>query len=212
MSNKWNDNRKKVAAFLEKYFDEHGRSPSLSEIADGTGMWKRSVEIVLKWLEKVDFIQLTPGVSRSIVLVGVNSMRIPLFGDVQAGAPPMSQEEPPQYIRIDRKLVPFDDPVGLRVQGMSMKDAGILPGDIILLRTQSTARSGETVVAWLNGGLTVKNFQRNKNNISLIPANPSYDPMEVTSDDDFRVLGKVMVVLRDLGGCLNIKVEENLAA
>ncbi len=209
MSNKWNDNRKRVAKFLEDYFAKYDRSPSLSEIAEGTGMWKRSVEIVLKWLERIGHVELTPGVSRSIRLVNMHSTRIPLLGEVQAGAPPMSQEESPQYVRIDKKLVPFDEPVALRVQGYSMKDAGILPGDVILLRTQSTARNGETVVAWLNGGLTVKTFQRNKNAIELLPANPGFDPMKVTADDEFRVLGKVMLVLRDLGGCLDIKIEEN---
>jgi repressor LexA len=209
MSNKWNDNRKNVAKFLDTYFAQHDRSPSLSEIAEGTGMWKRSVEIVLQWLQKIEYVELTPGVSRSIRLLNQHVARVPLLGEVQAGSPPFSQEEPPQYVRIDRKLVPFDDPIALRVQGFSMKDAGIMPGDVILLRTQSTARSGDTVVAYLNGGLTVKTFERKKSTINLLPANPSFDTMKVTADDEFRVLGKVMVVLRDLGGCLDIKIEES---
>lgn len=208
MSNKWNDNRKKVAKFLDEYFAKNERSPSLSEIAEGTGMWKRSVEIVLKWLEKIGYVELTPGVSRSIRLLNQSSMRIPLLGEVQAGSPPFSQEEPPQYIRIDRKLVPFENPIALRVQGESMKDAGILAGDVVLLRTQSIARNGETIVAFYNDGLTVKTFQRDKDVINLIPANPSFEPMEVTKEDEFYVIGKVMLVLRDLGGCLDIKIED----
>ncbi|MDH7514553.1 MAG: transcriptional repressor LexA [Bacteroidota bacterium] len=205
MPQQWTENRKRVFRFLEKYFARYGRSPSLHEIAEGTGLWKRSVEIVLKGLEKMGVIEITPGISRGIRLIGAGEVRVPLLGDVRAGAPALAQEEAPAFISVDRRLVPFDEPVALRVEGYSMKDAGILPGDIILLRRQSSARSGETVVAWYNGGLTVKILSIQGRRVRLLPANPSYKEIEIRQDDEFSVVGRVMLVLRDLGGCFDFR-------
>lgn len=202
----WTDNRRKVAVFLERYMDEHGRAPSLDEIARGTGLWKRSVEIVLKGLEKMGVIEITPGISRGIRLRGAGQRDIPLLGEVQAGSPRLAQEDAPEYLRLDRRLIPFDQPVALRVTGYSMKDAGILPGDIILLRIQQDATHGDTIVAHYNGGLTVKTLERKGRQVRLLPANPSYRAIEIGHEDEFRIIGKVMLVIRDLGSCFDFQV------
>jgi repressor LexA len=207
MRSEWTDNRRKVADFLTAYIRTHGRSPSLDEIATGTGLWKRSVEIVLKGLEKIGFIELTPGISRGIRLKGGDVRRVPLFGTVRAGAPALAQETPPEFLRIRPDLVPFQNPVALRVEGFSMRDAGILPGDIVLLRPQPEARHGETVVAWYNGGMTVKTLEYDGTRLHLRPANPAFKAVEVQADDDFRILGRVMLVLRDLAGCIDLGIE-----
>lgn len=204
MSGRWTDNRKKVARFLRDYVASHGRAPTLDEIARGTGLWKRSVEIVLRGLEQMGVITITPGISRGIQLAdAAQGLRVPLLGDVHAGPPALSQEEATEYIHLDPRLIPFDNPVALRVQGYSMRDAGILPGDVVLLRGQQTADHGETVVAYYNGGLTVKKLSLEGKRITLLPANPSYRSTEIQKDDDFAIVGKVMLVLRDLGGCFN---------
>jgi repressor LexA len=203
----WTDNRKKVARFLEQYFERHGRAPSMDEIAKGTGLWKRSVEIVLKGLEKIGFIEITPGISRGIRLLEEAYRRIPLVGDVSAGPPAWAQEEAVEYLRVDRSIVPFEEPVALRVDGYSMRDAGIFPGDVVLVRQQSVASNGETVIAYYNGGLTVKKFEHRGGTIRLLPANPSFRPMDVTEDDEFQIVGRVMLVLRDLGDCFDFPVE-----
>lgn len=207
MSKEWTENRKKVARFLEKYFERYGRAPSMDEIAHATGLWKRSVEIVLKGLEKIGFIEITPGISRGIRLLEGAYRRVPLVGDVKAGPPAWAQEEVVEYIRVDRNIVPFDDPVALRVEGYSMRDAGMLPGDIVLVRQQRAANSGETVVAYYNGGLTVKKFEYRDRHIRLLPANPAYQPIEVGIDDEFQIVGRVMLLLRDLGDCFNFTIE-----
>lgn len=203
---RWTDNRKKVAMFLMEYFREHGRSPSLDEIARGTGLWKRSVEIVLQGLVKMGVIEITPGISRGIKMKKVEHSRIPLIGDVQAGLPPFSQVGPPEFLTVDRSLLPFDDPIALRVSGHSMKDAGILPGDVVLIRRQDDANTGDTIIAYYNGGLTVKKYKLLKGRVSLLPENPLYDRIFIKETDDFRIIGKVMVVLRDLGGCFDFRV------
>lgn len=207
MGKQWTENRRKVARFLQQYIDVHGRAPSMDEIAKATGLWKRSVEIVLKGLEKIGFIEITPGISRGIRLVGGDMRRIPLVGDVKAGPPAWGQEEAVEYLRVDRNIVPFENPMALRVDGYSMRDAGMLPGDIVLVKQQQTANNGETVVAYLNGGLTVKQFEYRNRLIRLLPANPAYKPIEVTAEDEFQIVGRVMLLLRDVGDCFNFEVE-----
>ncbi|HOJ03096.1 MAG TPA: transcriptional repressor LexA [Bacteroidota bacterium] len=204
MATEWTDNRKKVASFLEEYFQRNGRAPSMDEIARATGLWKRSVEIVLKGLEKIGFIEITPGISRGIRLTQSPFLSVPLVGDVMAGPPAWAQDQALEYVRLDRSMVPFADPVALRVDGFSMRDAGIFPGDLVLVKPQRDARNGETVIAYYNGGLTVKTLERKGQAIRLIPANPGYKPTEVTAEDDFHIVGRVMLVLRDLAGCFEI--------
>ncbi len=204
MAGGWTENRRKVAAFIEVYVQKHGRAPSLDEIARGTDLWKRSVEIVLKGLEKMGVIEITPGISRGIRLVEQNFLRVPLVGDVMAGPPAWSQDQALEVVRLDKSLVPFSNPVALRVEGYSMKDAGILPGDLVLVRSQNNANSGETVIAYYNGGVTVKKLDRRGNRIRLIPANEEYSPMDIGPEDDFQIVGRVMLVLRDLGQCFDV--------
>jgi len=205
MPEKWTENRKKVFGFLERYFERHDRAPTLNEIAEGTQLWKRSVEIVLKGLERMGVIEITPGISRGIRISGGGEVRVPLLGEVRAGAPALSQEESPEFLSFDKRLVPFENPVALRVQGYSMKDAGIRPGDVVLLRAQKDARNGDTVVAWHNGGLTVKTLSLQGRRVRLLPANPTYKEMEVRKEDDFAIVGRVMLVLRDLGECFDFR-------
>ena len=207
MAGQWTENRRKVARYLERYIERNGRAPSMDEIADATGLRKRSVEIVLKGLEKMGVIEITPGISRGVRLVASNFIQVPVLGEVQAGSPLQSQEEALEYLSFDKRMVPFPEPVALRVDGYSMKDAGIMPGDVVLLREQKSASNGETVVAWLNGGLTVKTLSMKGKKVRLLPSNPSYKPMDVGPDDEFYIVGRVMLVLRDLGGCFDFRVE-----
>ncbi len=207
MPREWTENRKKVAAFIKSYIDRHGRAPTMDEIAEATSLWKHSVEIVLKGLEKLGVIEIDRKISRGIRWKKPEWARVPLLGEVRAGLPMNAQEAPAEYLRLDPRLVTFADPHALRVEGYSMKDAGILPDDIVLFRPQESAEHGETVIAWYEGGLTVKKLIRDRKKVGLEPANPSYKTLWVTRDDDFRIVGKVMVVLRDLGGCFEFRVE-----
>ncbi len=205
---RWTPARRKVADFLASYMEKHGISPSLAEIAAGTGMWKRSVEVALQGLEKMGIVELNRGLSRGIRLLASRPVQVPLLGEVRAGMPMLSQEAPAEYINVDPRLVRFPDPVALRVEGYSMRDAGILPDDIVLIRPQETAEHGQTVIAWLDGGLTVKRFLRQEGKIGLEPANPSYKTTWVTEENEFYILGRVMLVIRDLGGCFDFSVEK----
>lgn len=205
----WTENRRKVAKFIKSYIDRQGRAPTMDEIADATRLWKHSVEIVLKGLEKIGVIEVDRKISRGIKWKVPDAFRVPLLGAVRAGAPMNAQEAPAEYLHLDPRLVTFANPHALRVEGYSMRDAGILPEDIILFRPQQIAEHGETVIAYLDGGLTVKKFIRDKKKIGLEPANPSYKTTWVTKENEFSIIGKVMVVLRDVGGCFEFRIEKN---
>ncbi len=85
---------------------------------------------------------------------------------------------------------------GLKVRGDSMIDDGIFEGDTVIVRNQSEALNNEIIIAMIDNDTTVKRFQRNKNKIELIPANKDYQPILVTSEKDFSILGKVVGVFR----------------
>ncbi len=87
---------------------------------------------------------------------------------------------------------------GLRVQGESMKDVGIMDGDLVIVRQQPTADNGDVVVARLDDSATVKTFRRTRKGIFLEPANASFKPIPITKNVDFQILGKVTSVLRSL--------------
>ena len=207
MPPKWTPNRRKVATFIRSYLERHDRAPTLDEIAESTGLWKHSVEIVLKGLEKIGVIEVDRRISRGIRWKRPEAMRVPMLGEVRAGMPMLGQEAPAEYLRIDPKLVPFRSPVALRVEGYSMRDAGILPDDVVLIRPQQTAEHGDTVIARFDGGLTVKKLIRDRKRIGLEPANPAYKTLWVTKENDFAIVGKVMAVIRDVGGCFGFRIE-----
>ena len=124
------------------------------------------------------------------------SIDIPMAGIVAAGLPiePITQSEvvevPPSMMRGG------SDTFALRVKGESMKDDGILPGDFIIIRKQSTARNGQTVVAMVNGEATVKVYDRRDGHIKLHPANTSMPAILVRSTDEFHIEGIVIGVIR----------------
>ena len=118
--------------------------------------------------------------------------RVPVVGDVAAGSPILAQECIEDYLTFDvggRE----DEYFALRVRGESMLGAGILPGDLVVVHRQQTARSGEIVVALLGDEATVKTLSRRDGHVWLLPANPDYRPIDGA---DCSILGKVSAVVR----------------
>lgn len=120
---------------------------------------------------------------------------IPLAGIVAAGSPiePIPQTE---RVEVPRSMVGKKDTFALRVKGESMRDDGILPGDVVIVQKQATARNGETVIAVLNGEATVKTYYRKAQTIELHPANDTMQPLIVNVSDTFRIEGIVTGVIR----------------
>jgi repressor LexA len=122
---------------------------------------------------------------------------VPMAGIVAAGSPiePVSQSE---MIDVPPSMVRNGETFALRVKGESMKDDGILSGDLVIVRKQATARNGQTVIAIVNREATLKVFYQKKDQIELHPANATMAPILVSSKDDFRIEGVVVGVIRHL--------------
>lgn len=123
--------------------------------------------------------------------------RLPLLGIVAAGNPiePLPDTE---SVEVPPAMVGRGDTFALRVKGSSMRDEGIFPGDIVVVHKQATARNGETVIAILNGEATIKKYHRKTGAIELHPANDAMKPIVVKANDDFRIDGVVVGVIRHL--------------
>lgn len=197
MANILTERQQAVLAFLQKYIAREGYSPSEREIARGLGTkWTRGVQLHLAALEEKGFIRRGKG-ARAIELTGPAQERgLPILGRVAAGKPILAEENRAGMLPLDRSRYPWKDAFLLKVKGDSMKDAGILEGDHVLVQPRSDADSGEIVVAMVEGEATVKRLVKNRKEIFLKPENPAYSPIPVRSRDETRILGKVIGVFR----------------
>ena len=136
-----------------------------------------------------------PGVVAVILQKLAEKSALPMFGLVAAGRPiePIPQSE---LVEVPQGMIKAGGTFALRVKGHSMQDEGILPGDLIVVKKQATARSGQTVVVSLNREVTVKTFVHKAGKIELHPANQAMDPIPVLPTDDFQIEGIVVGVIR----------------
>lgn len=123
--------------------------------------------------------------------------QVELAGIVAAGEPvePIPQTE---QVEVPKSMVGRGTTFALRVKGTSMRDDGILPGDIVVVQKQSTARNGQTVIALINGEATIKTYHRTARTVELRPANETMQPILVKDTDTFRIEGIVVGVIRHL--------------
>ena len=132
--------------------------------------------------------------SRAIELVREALFSFPIVGSVRAGLPSLAVEEIEGYLDLDSLVFSDESTFALRVKGDSMTGAGIMPNDLVLVRKQSMAQTGETIVALINDEATVKNLGRRGEDYYLEPANPNYFPVKV--DETVSIVGKVISVVR----------------
>ncbi len=184
--------QKKVYDYL-KEAGMGGVPPTVREICVATGLSSTStVHNHLKTLEKLGYIQRDNGKNRSVVVTGTKtSAQVPILGTVTAGAPILAFEDVQGYI-------PYDDKSGqelfaLSVKGYSMKDAGILDGDYVIVERTATAQNSQIVVAMIEDEATVKRYYKEKDMIKLQPENDDFEPIY---SKDVKVLGKVVSVVR----------------
>ena len=170
-----------VLLFIREFVEREGFPPTRAEIAGGLGF--RSVNAAedhLKALVRKGAIEILPGTSRGIRLSGdVAESGLPVVGRVAAGKPVLAEQHIQQHYRIDPRLFRPRAHYLLRVQGMSMRDAGILDGDLLAVHRQPEARNGEIVVARVEDEVTVKRFRRRGNSVRLMPENPEFQPIVV---------------------------------
>jgi repressor LexA len=163
---------------IRSFSAEHGYPPTRTEIADALGF--RSVNAAvdhLKALARKDAIELLPGASRGIRLK--EGVGLPVVGRVAAGSPILAQQHIETHYRLDPKLFKPRADYLLRVHGMSMRDAGILDGDLLAVHRTAEARNDQIVVARIEDEVTVKRFRRNRHRVTLLPANPKFSPIRI---------------------------------
>ena len=180
--------QREVLKFISQFIDKNKFPPTRMELCEHFGFHSpNAAEAHLRALEKKSLIGIERGVSRGITLLPLAigelpanaNTPVPLVGRVAAGSPILAQENIEDEYRIDPALFPQRPDYLLRVEGMSMQDAGILNGDLLAVRRTPEARNGQIVVARLDDEVTVKRFRRRGHRVQLIPENIDFELIDV---------------------------------
>jgi repressor LexA len=170
--------QQEILQLIRERIEVTGLPPTRAEIASEFGFRSpNAAEEHLKVLAKKGVLELLPGASRGIRLT--NGGGLPVVGRVAAGSPILAQEHIEAHYQIDSALFSPRADYLLKVQGMSMKDAGILDGDLLAVHRTTDVRAGQVVVARLDDEVTVKRFRKRGNIVQLIPENPDFEPIVV---------------------------------
>ncbi len=197
--------QQEIVDFIKRYSARNGYPPTVRDIGKAVGLASSStVHAHLANLEKIGLLRRDPTKPRAIELLdraaaGVRSFGrpgLPLVGQVAAGQPLLAEENIEDYIATPEAAGGADGEYVLRVRGESMKDIGILDGDLVVVRPQETAQDGDIVVAMLGEDATVKRFFREDDHIRLQPENEAMEPIR---SREVRVLGKVVGLMWSIG-------------
>ncbi len=171
-----------VLDLVKRHIDETGYPPTRAEIATHLGFKSaNAAEEHLKALARKGAIEMVPGASRGIRLPDseMEEAGIPIVGQVAAGFPILAQENIESYCPVPATFFTPAADYFLRVKGLSMKNIGILDGDLLAVHRTSQAMNGQIVVARLQDEVTVKRFQKNKHEVLLLPENEDFEPIVV---------------------------------
>ena len=188
--------QRKVLNFVRKSIKKTGFPPTRTEIAKAFRYSSpNAAQEHLRILDRKGAIELTPSASRGIRLT--EELGLPLIGRVAAGSPILAEEHVERRCQVDPALFQPRADYLLKVRGMSMRDAGILDGDLLAVHRTREARSGQIVVARLHDEVTVKRLRRRGNTVELLPENPEFKTIVVDlREDDFAIEGLGVGVIR----------------
>lgn len=214
--------QRQVLEFIRDRVRDTHCPPTVREICEHFDIRSTNgVRVILEALEKKGHLKRSPRLSRGLTVVDSESnvqpdlpvstsvreaideeeefLRVPLLGRVAAGQPILAVEDAEETFTIPRNLLPSKNAFALRVQGESMREIGIMDGDIVFAQPQSSAQTGETIVALVGDEATVKDYFPERHRIRLQPRNATMEPIWVSSrSPEFRILGKVVGVFRSL--------------
>jgi repressor LexA len=212
MKNTLTDRQTEIISFIEQFRNENGYPPTLREIGKKFGISSTfGVKRHLDALVKKGYIAVESNASRGISfltnefgpaaekVVSTESVfqKIPVVGRVAAGTPILAIENIEGSLVIDPSfLKKSEEYFALKVRGESMIEAGIFDGDFVIVSSRKEALNGEIIVAMVGDEVTVKTYENKSNRISLIPQNKNYSPIQIDSNSDFSILGKVSGVIR----------------
>jgi repressor LexA len=201
--------QQEIFDFIRRYSAKYGYPPTVRDIGKAVGLASSStVHAHLANLEKIGLLRRDPSKPRAIELLdravgsaveGVRSIvrpdSLPLLGSVAAGQPILAEENVEEYVPVPGTAGGDSGDYLLRIRGESMKNAGIIEGDLVVVHQQETAQQGDIVVALLGEEATVKRFYREPDHIRLQPEN---DAMEPIRTKEAKVLGRVVGLLRSM--------------
>jgi repressor LexA len=196
--------QRRIVEFIAGTVRERGYPPTVREIGEAVGLTSSSsVHAQLANLERRGVLTKDPTKPRAMSLSDTprpEGVSLPLVGRIAAGAPVLATEHVEEYVTVPMGFVDAAEHFALRVAGDSMIGAGILDGDIVVIREQEDAEDGDVVAVLLPGPAedeaTVKRIRRQRGRIVLVPENPALEPFDM--DPEGRILGKVVAVLRKL--------------
>lgn len=215
MAVKLTERQQQILDLIRSEIARTGFPPTRAEIARALGFKSpNAAEDHLKALSRKGAIELTAGASRGIRLIDadpapsaagfarqaantLSQLFVPLVGRVAAGHPILAAEHVEREIGIEASLFSLTPDYLLRVRGLSMRDAGILDGDLLAVKKAPDARNGQIVVARIGDDVTVKRFSRTGRQIELLPENPDFQPIVVTMADEFSIEGIAVGLIRN---------------
>ncbi len=178
---------------ISRFYSRSGRMPSFSEIGEMTGL--RSKNAVFKLVGKLVGLKVLEKDAKGRLIPGSIAAPVKILGTVEAGFPSPAEEELVDTLSLDNLLIQNPEATFLlKVSGDSMSGAGILPGDMVLVDKGQTPKSGDIVIAEVDGEWTMKYLKKRGENVVLIPANPNYRP--IRPKKELKIAGVVTAVVR----------------
>ena len=193
--------QKQILELIQDFIAEYGMPPTRAEISRQLGFKSaNAAEQHLRALQKKGVLELLPGASRGIQLKDSlrDQLGLPLIGRVAAGSPILAEEHIETHYKIDQALFNPKPHYLLRVEGMSMRNAGILDGDLVAVHRTPEVRSRQIVVARVEDEVTVKRYRQDGKIVWLLPENEDFEPIRVDLSEQTMVIeGVVVGVIRD---------------
>jgi repressor LexA len=204
--------QQQILELIQSAIARTGAPPTRAEIANTLGFKSaNAAEEHLQALARKGAIELVSGTSRGIRLKSetlrsihasrahnlLNQLALPLIGRVAAGSPILAQEHVDQTYHVETSMFRHKPDYLLKVRGMSMRDIGILDGDLLAVQTATDAKNGQIVVARLGDDVTVKRYRRTKNLVELLPENPDYPTIVVDPEESFAIEGLAVGLIRN---------------
>jgi repressor LexA len=199
VSDKLTHAQTKVLAFIRDFFAERHMPPTVREICSHFKFNSPHAGTVhLRALRKKGYLDITPGIARGIQLKHPVDQGIPILGEAPAGTP-LTEFSNPCGVLDTNQLFGGKDLFAVKVHGDSMIGCGILNGDLAIIQSRPVVPDATIALVYVDGEATIKRVDRTRTGYRLMPANPDYDPIDITADTpDFRIAGPVIGVVRDM--------------
>lgn len=196
------DSQRRALREVRDFIVQHGFPPTAKELGQLLGVAPATAHEQVSQLVRKGFVRREPRKARGLTVLRepeeqlADLAAVPLLGTIPAGSLRLAEENSLGEVMVERRLVASGRHFALRVTGDSMRDAAICDGDLVIVRRQPVAQSGDIVVALLDDEATVKRLSIREHEIELRPENPDFEPLRIGPEHELRIIGKVIAVRR----------------